>query len=63
MERTYCKKKKEAELKRILNLVGMKKLVEEDCIPEKYLVLEEALQRKDAPKVPDPYLTFDFTTF
>jgi len=41
----------------------MKKLVEEDCIPEKYLVLEEALQRKDAPKVPDPYLTFDFTTF
>ena len=43
------KKKKEAELKRLLKLVNMAKLYEEDCIPEKHVVLEEAAIRKDSP--------------
>ena len=33
VEKTLQKKKKEAELKRLLGLVGMTKLFEEDCIP------------------------------
>jgi hypothetical protein len=33
IEKSAQKKKREAELKRLLNLVGMVKLYEDDCIP------------------------------
>jgi hypothetical protein len=41
----------------------MQRLFDQDCIPEKSLVLEEALRRRDAPKPPLPVLQFDLGTF
>lgn len=63
VERTFDKKKKEAQLRRLLALIGMAKLIDQDCIPEKHMVLEEALRRKDAPSPPDPFLAFDQRRF
>jgi hypothetical protein len=37
----------------------MVKLIDQDCIPEKHMVLEEALRRKDVPPPPDPFIAFD----
>jgi hypothetical protein len=41
----------------------MQRLVDEDCIPEKSLVLEEALRRRDAPLPPSPVLEFGLENF
>lgn len=52
------KKKKEKELYRLMDLIGMKNVLDQDCIPEKQIILEEALKRKDAPKQPYQYIVF-----
>lgn len=32
----------------------MQKVLVEDCLPEKYLMLEEAVKKRDAPTIPNP---------
>lgn len=63
VEKTQKKKKTEVELRRLLGLIGMTKLLDNDCIPEKQMVLEEALKRKDVPTPPDPVMHFNLPTF
>lgn len=41
-----------------MDLIGLRKLLEEDCIPEKQAILDEALKRKDAPKIPNNNILF-----
>lgn len=36
----------------------MQKVLAEDCLPEKYLMLEEAVKKRDAPLVPSPFISF-----
>jgi hypothetical protein len=36
----------------------MQKTLDEDCFPEKYLMLEEALKKRDGPTPPSPYIVF-----
>jgi len=39
-------------------LIGMNKIINEDCLPEKYLILDEAVKRSDAPIAPNPFIIF-----
>lgn len=41
----------------------MTKTLNEDCLPEKYLMLEEALKRRDVPSPPSPYISFKIPDF
>ena len=41
----------------------MTKTLNEDCLPEKYLMLEEAVKRRDAPIPPNPFITFTLSDF
>lgn len=41
----------------------MQKILNEDCLPEKYLMLEEAVKRRDAPVPPSPFLVFGLGEF
>jgi hypothetical protein len=58
IERNLAKKKREKELYRIMDLIGMVKILEQDCIPEKQVILEEAGSRKEAPKGPNNLIVF-----
>jgi hypothetical protein len=58
IERNLAKKKREKELYRIMDLIGMAKILEQDCIPEKQMILEEAMSRKEAPKGPKHLIVF-----
>jgi hypothetical protein len=50
IEKTLVKQKKEKELRRILGLIGMSRILDEDYIPEKQAILDEAAKKSDAPK-------------
>jgi hypothetical protein len=41
-----------------MDLIGMRRLLDQDCLPEKQAILDEALKRKDAPKPPNNYIVF-----
>ena len=41
----------------------MTKTLNEDCLPEKHLMLEEAVKRRDAPTPPNQFITFSFSDF
>lgn len=43
---------------RIMDLIGMKRLLEEDCLPQKQAILDEAIKRKDSPKSPNYFIVF-----
>ena len=58
IEKNLMKKKREKELYRIMDLIGMVRILDQDCIPEKQMILEEATGRKDAPKAPNNYIVF-----
>lgn len=36
----------------------MTRLLDEDCIPEKHVILDEAMKRADAPQAPNNYIVF-----
>lgn len=57
------KQKRECELKRLLALIGMTKLLIEDCIPEKQAILEEVNKQSDAPAHPNPFIMFGAMEF
>jgi hypothetical protein len=44
--------KKEKQLVRILALINQESLLNEDILPEKYKILDEAMNFKDSPKLP-----------
>ena len=41
----------------------MERMIDDDCLPQKGLVLTEALKRKDAPQPPDIILNYDIDKF
>jgi hypothetical protein len=41
----------------------MLKIYQDDSIPQKHIVLEEAIRRKDSPKEPNQTYVFELETF
>lgn len=41
----------------------MKKILNEDCLPEKYLMLDEAIKKRDAPIAPSSFVVFGIGEF
>jgi hypothetical protein len=41
----------------------MKKILNEDCLPEKYLMLDEAIKKRDAPVAPSSFVVFGIGEF
>ena len=39
------------------------KTLNEDCLPEKYLLMDEAVKRRDAPRMPNPHPLFGIHEF
>jgi hypothetical protein len=60
---TFEKVKKEKELRRLLKLIGAEGRMEEDCLPEKYVLLDEAMRRSDAPIPPNSSILFTVDDF
>lgn len=44
-------------------MVNAEKKVDNDCLPEKYLILEEALKRNEGPEVPNGNISFTQSDF
>ena len=63
MKKTVDKEKKEKELRRLLRLVNAESRIEDDVLPEKHLILDEAIQRSDGPAIPTSNIIFTMADF
>lgn len=46
-----------------MKLIGAENVLDQDCIPEKQIILDEVFKRTDAPLLPNPNINFGPSQF